>query len=89
MQLGEAEKRKSTFLIVGCMIEAEKGVGHTISTLSINVTSVNILEDVFGNIFSAFDTDHTIAIVFKTSAIPAISTILTKLYINPNTFFEE
>ena len=87
MQSGEAEKGKSTFPIIVCMMEAEKRVRHTISTLPIDVTSVNILEYVLANLFNAFDIDHTIAIVFKTHAVLAISTTLAKPYINPNTLF--
>lgn len=89
MQLGEAEKGKSNSPIISRIMEAEKGVGHTTSTLPVNVTSINILEDVLANPFGAFDTDHTIAIVPETPAIPTIGTTFAKPYINPNTFFEE
>lgn len=71
------------------MIEAEKRVEHTTFTLPVDVTSVNILEDVLVNPFDAFDTDYTIAIIPKTPAVSAVSTTLAKPYINSNTFFEE
>lgn len=89
MQSGEAEKGKSTSPIIGCMVEAEKGVGHTTSALPVDVTSVNILEDVLANPFDAFDTDHTISIVPDTPTVSAVGTTLAKPYINPDTLFEE
>ena len=89
MQLEEAEKGKSTPSIIGRIVEAENGVWHTTSIPPINVTSVNILEDVFANPFAIFDTDHTIAIDPKTPAVPAVGTTFAKPHINPDIFFEK
>ena len=71
------------------MMEAEKGIGHTTSVLLVDITSVNILEDVFADPFGAFDTDHTISIIPDTPAVFAVGTTLAKPYINPDTLFEE
>ena len=89
MQSREAEKGKSTPSIIGRMAEAENGVGHTTSTPPVDVTSVNILEDVLANPFGAFDTDHTTAIDPETPAVPAVGTTLAKPYTNPDILFEE
>ena len=89
MQSGEAEKEKSTFLIIGHMVEAEKGVGHTTSGLPIDLTSINILKDVLANLFGTFNTDYTIFIVPDTPAVSTIGNTLAKFYINLNTLFKE
>ena len=89
MQSVEAENAKSTSSIIGRMVEAENGVGHTTSTLPVDVTSVNILEDVLANPFGAFDTDHTIAFDSETPAVPAVGITLATPSINPDTLFEE
>lgn len=89
MQSGEAEKGKSSSPIIGRIVEAEKGVGHTTSALPVDVASVNILEDVLANPFGALDTDSAIPIVPDTPAVSAVGTTPAKPYINPDTLFEE
>ena len=89
MQSGEAEKRELTSSIIGRMVEAEKGVGHTTSTLLVNVIFVNIFKNVFANLFGTFDTDYTISIISDMPAVFAIGTTLAKPYINPNNLFEK
>ena len=89
MQSGEAEKGELTSLIIGRIVEAEKGVGHITSALPVDVTSVNILKDILANPFGTFDTDHTISIVPNTPAVFAVDTTLVKPYIIPDTLFEK
>lgn len=89
MQLEKAEKRKSTFSIIGCMVEAEKGVRHIISILLVNITSINIFKDVLANLFDAFNTDYIIAIVPKMPVVSIVGITFAKPYINFDTLFKK
>lgn len=89
LQSREAERGKSTSLIISLPVAANKEVGYTTSVLLINIGSTNIIVDVFANLFSDLDPDHAISIVVNILVVSAIGITLVKLYINPNTIFEE
>lgn len=89
IQLRKAEKGKSTSPNINCIVKTEKRVGYTTSSFPVNITFVNILENILSNLFNAFDTDYTIAIVSKISMVFAVGNTFAKPYINSNTLFEK